>query len=232
MKLQVHQHPRPVARPVSEGENLVYQDANIKVRAFQHLPDVIHQTRRSSSKRRSVSRSRSPPAKPGRPNFDGIQSLSETANMETPHSKDCSEPSSATLNWSAPDFDTKLLHGEQAETWRRMIIQDMFRGGGSASNHRTYVSNVKDKRPPTRVVSPAYDYSYLPKIEVPPCAVSYLVTGPAIRGRFKPNQAKAMGISPGPDFARLHRGEAVTLPDGSVVRSEDCCDPGQPASVS
>ena len=112
-----------------------------------------------------------------------------------------------------------------------MVIQDMFRGGGPARPQPTSDLGALSHKP-AWYSSPAYNYSSLPPPSTPaPFAVSYLVVGPAVRGRFKPDQAKAQGVTPGPDFARLTRGEAVTLANGKVIQPESCSDPGQPASV-
>ena len=40
-------------------------------------------------------------------------------------------------------------------------------------------------------------------------------------GRFNPDLAREMGIPEGPMWGKLHKGEAVTLPDGRKVRPDD-----------
>lgn len=47
-------------------------------------------------------------------------------------------------------------------------------------------------------------------------------------GRFNREKAIELGIHPGPNFAKLHRGEDVTLSDGTVVRSSDVVGPKRP----
>ena len=44
-------------------------------------------------------------------------------------------------------------------------------------------------------------------------------------GRFNPELARARGIPEGPMWGRLHKGEALTLEDGSVVTSQDFVGP-------
>lgn len=52
-------------------------------------------------------------------------------------------------------------------------------------------------------------------------ALSWLVEEETRRGRFHPERARELGIPEGPLWGRIHRGEAITLPDGrSVVPSE------------
>lgn len=54
-------------------------------------------------------------------------------------------------------------------------------------------------------------------------------------GRFHPEAAEALGVTPGPDFRRLQLGESVVLPSGVVVEPEQVMDerrPGRAVVVS
>ena len=44
-------------------------------------------------------------------------------------------------------------------------------------------------------------------------------------GLFHPERATALGVTPGPDFGRLQRGESVTNPEGREVRPEEVMEP-------
>lgn len=48
-------------------------------------------------------------------------------------------------------------------------------------------------------------------------AVGYAVVEAERRGRFNPDLARELGVPEGPLWGELHRGHAVTLPDGRVV---------------
>jgi ribonuclease Z len=47
-------------------------------------------------------------------------------------------------------------------------------------------------------------------------------------GRFNREKAIELGIQPGPNFARLHRGENIMLKDGTTVFSKDVVGPKRP----
>lgn len=84
--------------------------------------------------------------------------------------------------------------------------------------------------PPKRVY-PGRLKKRLPRAEQAVSAVSYLVVGPATRGKFDAATATKLGIVKGPDRGRLTRGESVTLADGRVVTPDMCIGPSVPPSV-
>ena len=49
-------------------------------------------------------------------------------------------------------------------------------------------------------------------------------------GRFDIAKARAMGLTPGPEFARLKAGETVTFADGRSVDGRTLCGPSQPGA--
>lgn len=217
MRVNTHEYARPIATPFCEGDNTVYSDQNIKVEAYPVLPEEVSSS--DSVKRRSSSRSASPASK--RPH-NGTTSQAESESADTQEAHDTE------VDWWGRSGRPDRLKGKQAAEWRKLVIQDMFRAGSPSKP--APISSNPDR--PSYFSSPAWNSSSLPEIEAPPFAVSYYVTGPPIRGRFKPEAAKAQGITPGPDFAKLTKGESVTLPDGKVILPETCAEAGANPSVS
>ena len=48
------------------------------------------------------------------------------------------------------------------------------------------------------------------------------------KGRFDPDNARALGIPEGPLWGQIHRGQPVTLPDGRVIQSSELVGPPRP----
>lgn len=56
-------------------------------------------------------------------------------------------------------------------------------------------------------------------------ALGYVVEEKTRPGRFDPQAAQRLGVTPGPDFGRLQKGQAVTLADGREVQPEQVLGP-------
>jgi ribonuclease Z len=56
-------------------------------------------------------------------------------------------------------------------------------------------------------------------------AMGYALAEDDRKGRFDPDRARDIGIPEGPLWGRIHRGEAVTLPDGRVVEPSELVGP-------
>lgn len=56
-------------------------------------------------------------------------------------------------------------------------------------------------------------------------AFGYCIKEKDRAGRFNADKAAALGIPPGPIYAKLKRGEKITLPDGRLIRGTELCEP-------
>jgi ribonuclease Z len=59
-------------------------------------------------------------------------------------------------------------------------------------------------------------------------AIGYAIVEDTRLGRFNPDLAREMGIPEGPMWGTLHRGQAVTLPDGKVIEASSLVGPSRP----
>jgi ribonuclease Z len=76
----------------------------------------------------------------------------------------------------------------------------------------------KVKRPSYAIVPFAVQHG-------PGPAMGYALVEHDRKGRFDPEHARSIGIPEGPLWGRIHRGEAVTLPDGRVVEPSELVGP-------
>lgn len=91
-----------------------------------------------------------------------------------------------------------------------------------SQTHFSYPIKVHTIRPGVLYEDEEYTVSCgLLKHRVP--AFGYRVTEKDRPGRFKLEKATALGISPGPIYGKLKRGEWVTLPDGRRINGADFC---------
>eukprot|EP00474_Spongospora_subterranea_P005697 CRZ06155.1 hypothetical protein [Spongospora subterranea] len=61
--------------------------------------------------------------------------------------------------------------------------------------------------------------------------VVYIIRLSDTPGKFDAAKGRALGMKPGPDFARLVLGEQITLDDGRVINPEDVVGPSRPGQV-
>ena len=59
-------------------------------------------------------------------------------------------------------------------------------------------------------------------------SVGYALVEDERKGRFDREKAESLGVPVGPLFSKLHRGEAVTLEDGTEIRPEQVVGPPRP----
>ena len=52
-------------------------------------------------------------------------------------------------------------------------------------------------------------------------AIGWALVEDIRRGRFNPDRARELGVPEGPMWGKIHKGEAITLPDGRVVHPEE-----------
>jgi ribonuclease Z len=74
------------------------------------------------------------------------------------------------------------------------------------------------------------EYAIVPfdVVHGPGPAFGYALVESDRKGRFDPDRAREIGIPEGPLWGRIHRGEAVTLPDGRVVEPAQLVGPRRP----
>ncbi|KAM0752304.1 hypothetical protein T439DRAFT_355163 [Meredithblackwellia eburnea MCA 4105] len=225
----------------------IFQDSNISVHSFPVTPTAPYPGSTRISSPPPLKRKRSSPSPPPRPKSPPTTSPHDST-FPIQDKDNQNEPSEALAfskhdpTQSPPPFDPAILSGREAVSWRQLVIADMFRGkkfittppndSKNGKNSSTPTENSNPTPTPTPIgawpgpaarVTPSYLLRPLPPLNpVPPAiAVSYLVIGPTLRGKFLPEQAKKLGVKPGKDFSRLTMGERVWVTAGAGEQGKD-----------
>lgn len=147
---------------------------------------------------------------PGRAGASSPSRKRRRSPSASPPPRPKSPPGEASASFypSSASFNPASLTGQEATEWRSLVLRDMFRG--------THFEPAPPPQPPAspsgrRIASPAYLPQPLPPFERRRGlqALSYLVVGPRLRGKFLPEKARAAGVKPGKAFAKLVNGERV-----------------------
>ena len=126
--------------------------------------------------------------------------------------------------WNQPHWRPSSLRGADALQWFRCIVQDAWKAEEASTILPDTVSsgNAHGNIPARLATSPARCAYALPPPLVPciqegadagrqAAVMAYICSGHTQRGKFDPARASELGIPPGPEFARLSRGEQVRI---------------------
>jgi ribonuclease Z len=80
----------------------------------------------------------------------------------------------------------------------------------------------------TRTPWPGAKILALPPTRPEPECVSYIVRSHPVRGQFDVARAKALGVTPGPDFGKLTNGHSVENKDGKVITPDQVMGADRP----
>ena len=160
----------------------------------------------------------------------------------TDHTIDTASPVPRTLVSRArsPQFDTRSLSREDAQEWRKLMLQDMFPMQEPAlldpalsKKEKARLAQVQGKKvtiahdsegAPSQPRMPAQSVPQEARLRrLPPLAegdasvpsvlptLAYLLVGPSVRGKFDVKKAEALGLPRGPIRSRLAAGETVSF---------------------
>jgi ribonuclease Z len=74
---------------------------------------------------------------------------------------------------------------------------------------------------------PASRIPSLPSTTPSTTSVCYIIKSHPVRGKFKPQTAKELGVKPGRDFQRLSNGESITLDNGTIITPNQVMEPSR-----
>ncbi len=226
----------------------IFQDGCLAVYPIPLHPSVDDMAPDDPSERPlKRKRSPSPPTSSKRSSLPASDHVIESAST-----------SPATLSQRAKtnDFSPTTLTGQEAQDWRKLMLQEMFpleaapeqdttlskkekRHARQAVVEATTSSKHAQSRTP---ISQDKKHARLPRLDIDDGSLptlGYLLVGPSVRGRFDAAKAEQLGIPRGPLRARLTKGETVTfeVDDGSggkiqrTVRPDECVGPSESPQV-
>ncbi|KAJ2915930.1 hypothetical protein MD484_g4468, partial [Candolleomyces efflorescens] len=220
----------PVEEPLLSSSSPIYKDHNISVYAQPlSIPPQGSSDGHSTETDVSLKRKRDPSPEPPRKRSNA----------------DAQSPSTLANIMSAPGFRPSLLPEDMAEEWRRLLIARMFpttgtkfetseppkkksagkKGKGNKVPLAAYslFSQVDEyRRSRARPPRGFYDMLPPPPASGPsPPAMSYVIVGPRVRGKFDVQKSIALGVPQGPLRGQLTKGQTITFTVEDTVTSED-----------
>lgn len=118
-------------------------------------------------------------------------------------------------------LDSEQTKGNEEPTWDGILEEP--------SEPAKPIPEFSASRPLRRPWPATYTRS-LPGAIPGTSSLSYMISIAQVRGRFRPDVAKKLGVNPGPDFRILAEGGSVTLENGTVIHSHQCLDPPRPVN--
>ncbi|RKO90367.1 beta-lactamase-like protein, partial [Blyttiomyces helicus] len=109
-----------------------------------------------------------------------------------------------------PPPPQQFPRSEEASQFKRLVISQMFNSGSKLSIRVGLGGGAGwDGKREDRTRDFNNPMPPVPDTNRPPVAVTYICQGPAVRGKFSPDKAAALGVSAGTDFGLLYNGQEV-----------------------
>ncbi|RXW24848.1 hypothetical protein EST38_g1005 [Candolleomyces aberdarensis] len=219
---------RPAEEPFLSSSSPIFKDHNITVYAQplstppQSSSDDLN-TETDASLKRKCEPSPEPPRKRSKTDAQSAPTLAHLM--------------------SAPGFKPTLLPEDKADEWRRLIIERMFpatrakleTSGSPKKDAATQGTRKKGKAGKGAKSEPTKsehaqaipedkesgNFDEYRRSRSSPSAVSYVIVGPRVRGKFDVKKSIALGVPNGPLRGRLTKGDTVTFTVKDTVARED-----------
>jgi ribonuclease Z len=115
---------------------------------------------------------------------------------------------------------------EPLRIWGPKGAASLFKRAEGLGNEKlTFPLTVTDVEPGTPIPRKEYEIRPFAVEHRQGTALGFAIVEQERRGRFDPDHAKALGMPEGPLWGRIHKGEAITLPDGRVVQPTELVGP-------